>query len=147
MSAAPWTAEGTEAVDEILSRKCVHVASDSFNYSYANNYKTLLKQSVTNGDKWAKAMIEGGVQNMKPLAPVVIYWGTADTVVPPVMHLKYMESVCKLGGEVTRVQLPGKITHFGTPAASESQYLSWLSDRFDGKPLPTANACGSKQGT
>lgn len=141
------TDEGAKAADQIMLRKCVHVASDTFNYVYGDNYKTLLRPAITNGKTWVDSMAAGGVQSVKPLAPVVIYWGTADTVVPPVMHLKYMENVCKLGGEVTRIQLPGKVTHFGTPAASQSQYLEWLSDRFAGKPLPTANGCGSKQGT
>lgn len=141
------TDEGAKAVDQILSRKCVHVASDTFNYSYANNYKTLVRSQVTNADAWVNSMLAAGVQPVKPLAPVVIYWGTADTVVPPVMHLKYMESVCKLGAQVSRVQLPGKVTHFGTPAQSEAQYLQWLSDRFAAKPLTPSNGCGSKQGT
>jgi hypothetical protein len=78
---------------------------------------------------------------------VVIYWGTADTGVPPVIHLKYFEQVCKVGAEVKRVQLPGKITHFGTPIASQADYLQWVIDRFAGKPLPTSNGCGSKQGS
>jgi pimeloyl-ACP methyl ester carboxylesterase len=141
------TEKGAKAVDQILSRKCVHVASDTFNYVYGDNYKTLLRPSITNANAWVESMTAAGVQSVKPLAPVVIYWGTADTVVPPIMHLKYMESTCKQGGEVTRVQLPGKVTHFGTPAASQSQYLEWLSDRFAGKPLPTADGCGSKQGS
>ena len=139
------TEEGAKAVDQILLRKCVHVAADTFNYAYGENYKTLLRPSMANANAWIDSMAAAGVQPVKPLAPVVIYWGTADTVVPPVMHLKYMQNVCKLGGEVARIQLPGEVTHFGTPAASQSQYLEWLSDRFAGKPLPTANGCGSNQ--
>lgn len=141
------TPEGAKFIDQIMLRKCVHVAGDTLNYVYGDNFKTLISPTFTNAQTWVASMATGGVQPIKPLAPVVIYWGTGDVVIPPMMHLKYMESACKLGGEITRIQLPGKVTHFGTPAASQSQYVQWLSDRFAGKPLPTANGCGSKQGS
>jgi pimeloyl-ACP methyl ester carboxylesterase len=141
------TDDGAKAIDEIMLRKCVHVAGDTINYVYGENYKALIRPTPANAQAWVQSMAAGSVQPVKPLAPVAIYWGTGDVVVPPMMHLKYMESACKLGGEVTRIQLPGKVTHFGTPAASQSQYVEWLSDRFAGKPLPTANGCGSSQGS
>jgi pimeloyl-ACP methyl ester carboxylesterase len=142
-----FTKEGAQALDGILERKCVHVAADTINYVYGKTYKSLLRPKIENAQAWLSAMNEGGIAPVKPLAPVVIYWGTADTVVPPVMHLKYFEQVCKVGAEVSRVQLPGKITHFGTPGASQADYLQWVEDRFAGKPLPTSNGCGSKQGS
>lgn len=76
---------------------------------------------------------------MKPIAPVVIYWGTKDTVVAPAMGKLYQGQMCKLGGNVERVQLPGEQTHFSTPGAAEPLYLPWVKQRFAGKP--TANAC------
>ena len=73
------------------------------------------------------------------MAPVIVYWGTKDTVVNPMMGKLYREQMCALGGNVARVQLAGEQTHFSTPRASEPLYLPWMKDRFDGKP--SANGC------
>jgi hypothetical protein len=44
-----------------------------------------LKPQAQNTLAWAQAFLKGSVNPVKPVAPVVIYWGTKDTVVPPVM--------------------------------------------------------------
>lgn len=72
---------------------------------------------------------------MKPPVPVIIFWGTRDTTVPPVMGELYQQQMCKLGASVTRVQLAGEQNHFTTPAAAEPLYVPWVADRFAGKPL------------
>jgi hypothetical protein len=69
----------------------------------------------------------------------VRYLGIKDIVVVPVMHKIYQEQVCKLGGNIERVQLPGEQTHFSTPPTSEQSYLPWIQDRMAGKPF--ANGC------
>lgn len=134
-----FTAQGAKLIDEILLNKCIHVASDTLNFGYANNYKTLLRDKPINTLEWAKAFIKGSVTPVKPVAPVVIYWGTKDTVVPPVMGELYQKQMCALGGNVDRVQLPGEQNHFTTPGAASTLYMPWIKDRVDGKPL--ANNC------
>lgn len=136
-----YTDEGAKAVDEIMSNKCVHVASDTLTYTYGDQYGALMKTKVSNAKAWADAIVAGSVPKAKPVAPVIVYWGTDDTVVPPVMGDLYREQMCKMGANVTRVQLAGKVTHFGTPAASQPLYLPWVKDRFAGKPL--ANGCSA----
>jgi hypothetical protein len=69
------------------------------------------------------------------MAPVVIYWGNEDDVVPPVMHKLYFEAACRQGAVMSRIELPGNNTHFSTPAAAEPFYLPWMDDRFNGKPI------------
>ena len=76
---------------------------------------------------------------LNPIAPVVIYWGNNDTVVPPVMHKLYFEAACKQGAVMSRNELPGNQTHFTTPAASEPFYVQWIDDRFAGKRV--SNGC------
>ena len=134
-----FTDEGVKVVDEILSNKCMHAASDTFNFLYGTSYASLLKQKPSNTLSWTEAMIKGGVRTVKPMAPVQIYFGSKDTTVPPMMHKLYQEQVCKLGGNIGRMQLPGEQTHFTTPGVSKPFYLSWIKDRVAGKPLP--NAC------
>lgn len=134
-----YTDEGAKVLDNILSNKCVHVASDTINYAYGDKFATLMKPQVSNAKAWAEALVAGSIPNVKPIAPVIIYWGTQDTVVPPVMGKIYRENMCQLGGNVARVQLAGEQTHFSTPAASQPLYLPWIEARFAGQPAP--NGC------
>lgn len=134
-----FTDEGIKVANEIYSNKCMHAASDTFNFNYGASYATLLKQTPSNTVSWAQAMQKGGVPLVKPVAPVQIYFGSKDTAVPPMMHKLYQEQACKLGGNVGRMQLPGEQSHFTTPGSSKPFYLVWVKDRVAGKPL--ANAC------
>ena len=133
------TDEGAKAVDKLARNKCVHVLSDSFSYAYGDNYKSLLKPQSSNSLAWVKAFVDGSVKPVKPVAPVVIYWGTKDTAVPPIMHELYQKQMCAMGGNVGRIQLPGEQTHFTTPGVSAPMYLDWVKDRVAGKSL--ANGC------
>lgn len=134
-----FTDEGVKVANEIYSNKCMHAASDTFNFNYGSSYANLLKQKPSNTVAWADAMQKGGVPVVKPVAPVQIYFGTKDTAVPPMMHKLYQAQACKLGGNVGRMQLPGEQSHFTTPGSSKPFYLSWVKDRLAGKPL--ANSC------
>jgi pimeloyl-ACP methyl ester carboxylesterase len=134
-----FTDQGSRVVDQVLLNKCMHVTADTFNYAYGNQFKTLLRDKPVNTLAWAKALIDGGVMPIKPIAPVVIYWGTKDTAVPPIMHELYQQQMCSMGANVGRNQLPGEQTHFSTPGVSAPLYLEWVKDRIAGKPL--ANGC------
>ena len=133
------TEEGAKVVDRLASNKCVHVMADSFSYAYGDQYKSLIKPQPSNSLAWLNAFIDSSVQPVKPVAPVVIYWGTKDTAVPPVMHELYQKQMCAMGANVGRIQLPGEQTHFTTPGVSAPMYLDWVRDRIAGKPL--ANGC------
>lgn len=137
-----FTDEGAKVADDIYSNKCMHAASDTFNFLFSTNYSTLLKQKPSNTLAWTEAMLKGGVPVVKPVAPVQIYFGSKDTAVPPMMHKLYQDQACKLGGNVGRMQLPGEQSHFTTPGSSKPFYISWVKDRIAGKPL--ANACSAQ---
>lgn len=133
------TDEGAKVVDKLSRNKCMHVLADTFSYAYGDQYKSLLKPEPSNSLSWVKAFVDGSVKPVKPVAPVVIYWGTKDTAVPPVMHELYQKQMCAMGANIGRVQLPGEQTHFSTPGVSAPMYLEWVKDRIAGKPL--ANSC------
>jgi pimeloyl-ACP methyl ester carboxylesterase len=137
-----FTDPGSKVIDQVLLNKCMHVTADTFNYTYGNQFKTLLRDKPVNTMPWVKALIDGSVLPVKPVAPVVIYWGTKDTAVPPIMHELYQKQMCAMGGNIERIQLPGEQTHFSTPGLSAPMYLTWVKDRVAAKPL--ANACPQK---
>ncbi len=134
-----FTDQGSKVIDQVLSNKCMHVIADTFNYTYGNQFKTLLRDKPVNTMAWVKSLIGGSVLPVKPVAPVVIYWGTKDTAVPPIMHELYQKQMCALGGNIERIQLPGEQTHFSTPGVSAPMYFEWVKDRIAGKP--TLNGC------
>lgn len=134
-----FTADGARSLNEILAKKCMHAASDTMNFNFGASYKTLLNAQPANAKAWASALLEGSVRPEKPNAPVVIYWGTKDTVVPPVMGQLYQAQMCAMGANVQRVQLDGEQSHFTTPKAAQPLMVTWFKDRFDGKPLE--NGC------
>lgn len=129
------TEEGALVVDKLMERKCMHAASDTFNFNYGNKYKSFLRSDIKNSFAWINANKKGSVAPKVPFAPVIIYWGTDDTTVPPIMGKLYFNQMCAMNAPITRVKLPGKQNHFTTPASAEPLYISWIADRFDGKPL------------
>lgn len=132
-----FTDDGAKVLDEVFSNKCVHVATDTINFNYAQNYKSLLRPQPQNAIAWANAIVAGSVDNtVKPIAPVLILYGNKDTTLPPVMGDYYRKKVCPLGGNVARIQLPGDQNHFTTPPESVPFYLPWIKDRLAGKPAP-----------
>ncbi len=135
------TDEGAKVIDEIVSKKCMHSAAGTMNFTYGSGFSSLLKSKPANAMAWATAMLAGSVADEKPIAPVIIFWGTHDTVVPPVMGALYREQMCKKGANITRIQLAGEQTHFSTPSASQLIYVPWVADRFAGKPLE--NGCSA----
>ena len=133
------TDEGAKVVDKLSRNKCMHVMTDTYSFAYGDQYKSLIKSEPSNALAWVKAFVDGSVKPVVPTAPVIIYWGTKDTAVPPVMHELYQKQMCKMGANVGRIQLPGEQTHFSTPGVSAPMYLQWVKDRVAGKPI--TNAC------
>lgn len=136
-----FTDEGAKVIDEIVSNKCIHAAAGTLNFVYGSGYPSLMKPKAGNAMAWATALLAGSVPDEKPIAPVVIFWGTHDTVVPPVMGALYRQQMCEKGANVARVQLPGEQTHYTTPGASQPIFTPWVADRFAGKPLE--NGCSA----
>ncbi len=136
-----FTDEGAKVIDEIVSNKCMHAAAGTLNFVYGTSYRSLMKPKPGNALAWATAMLAASVPDEKPIAPVIIFWGTHDTVVAPVMGALYREQMCKKGANIRRVQLPGEQTHFSTPGSSQPIFVPWIADRFAGKPLE--NGCSA----
>ena len=85
--------------------------------------------------KWVNAFKSGSVAPVKPVAPVIIYYGTKDTAVPIIMGKLYQEQMCALGAQIERVQLPGKQSHFTTPGIAEPMFVPWIAERLADKPV------------
>lgn len=94
--------EGVKVLDEVLANMCMHVAADTLHYTYGDEFGSLMKKDVSNAKAWINAILAGGVPNEKPVAPVIIYWGTKDTAVPQ-SWANSIESVCVAWARMSRV--------------------------------------------
>lgn len=132
------TEDNVQTVDEIVSNKCVHPTTDTFGYTFGKNFAKVLRSDPQNTLAWAQAFQNINVSpDVKPVAPVMIYWGDNDKVVPPIQHELYRKHMCAIAGaNVARVLLPGTQDHFSTPGVAEPFYLPWVADRIAGKPAP-----------
>ncbi len=109
---------------------------------YCDEFATLLRTDVGNAQDWAQVWIDSADLNENPVAPVIIYWGTTDAVVPPLMHDIYRQEMCKLCSNVARVQRDGGKTHLATPGAAQLLYLR-VADRLAGRPA--SDGCTAEQ--
>lgn len=133
-----FTAEGAKTIRAIQATKCMHAGGDTYVFNVGSSYMKMFNPQPTNMLAWVKAIVAGSVPADKPVAPMQIYWGDKDTVVPPVQGEVYQKQKCALGANIQRIHLPGA-SHFTTPGMAQPTFTQWIRDRFDGKPL--VNGC------
>ena len=122
----------------MVANKCVHPAADTFTALYGNNFGSLLQPEASNAVGWAQALLKGSVPPVRPVAPVIIYWGSKDVTVPPVMGELYRAQMCKLGGNVARVELAGEQTHYTTRLSPSRSMCRGSRIASQASPPPTA---------
>ncbi len=86
--------------------------------------------------KWAAA---GNAQTPAPLPaelPVFIAQSTADAVVLPWPNAALQDKWCAAGSTLSMLWL-GMISHQDTAMVAGPQVVSWMVDRFAGRPAPT----------
>lgn len=134
-----FTADGAATLNDIFSKKCMHAAGDTITFAMGADYKSAIKPQPDNASAWVKALIASSVAPVTPVAPVIIYFGSKDVTVDPKMGALYQKQMCGMGGNITRVQLPGAQSHYTTPPTAQPMFVPWIEDRFAGKPLE--NGC------
>lgn len=72
-------------------------------------------------------------------APVYLYHGTADEIIPLEQHLELKEAYCAMGVNATFGVYPGE--HIITQFQAAPYALAWLEDRFNG--ITTDGTCSS----
>ena len=68
--------------------------------------------------------------------PLFLAQGSADGLVRPQVTLDYYRRLCKAGTRVRMLVMPG-VSHGFAGADSAKSALSWMADRFAGKPAPS----------
>ncbi|PON24961.1 hypothetical protein TGAM01_v206042 [Trichoderma gamsii] len=75
-------------------------------------------------------------------APMVMFVGTADSTTPYETRMSVFESTCEKhhSGPFEFVTVTGA-QHFSSMDATRQQWLDWIEDRFNGKPLDSDAKC------
>ena len=127
-------AKGREVVQKVETSCIVELAlADPF--GRLNDLTTV--SDMIKDPRWQTRLAENELGTHKPDAPVLLYHGTLDELIPFQVGQELRTRLCALGASVQwqPVPLAGHIVAvsvYGTAA------LNWLGDRFDGK-APTPN--------
>jgi Secretory lipase len=71
--------------------------------------------------------------------PVAVYQGGEDMDLAPAATEANVKTACAAGTAVSFTRYQG-IDHVRLPAGAKSGFLTWIGDRFAGKPAPAT--CG-----
>jgi acetyl esterase/lipase len=102
-----------------------------------------LSVKLTATEPWAAVMKENSAGASPIAAPVFIAQGTNDTVVSPAVTALYAGGVCAQGTAV-RYQVVPDENHFLVAFHSADDAVTWMGDRFAGKPAPDDCVRGKK---
>jgi len=127
--ASVLNARGTQVIDQIRN-SCVAEIALVAPFTRLNSLTTT--PDVIQDPLWQQRLKENMLGSVKPAAPVYLYHGTVDELIPFSVGQKLRSQWCSLGADVqwTPLLLAGHIT---AVSLWGSNALNWLGDRFAGK--------------
>jgi pimeloyl-ACP methyl ester carboxylesterase len=133
--AADLTPKGAALIAQIRTQ-CV---TDIFEETAFHHLAPLVTVNPFLTAPWLKHQAENKLGTMTPNAPVFLYQGSFDEIVPPAQAETLRETYCAKGLPVLWRTYPGE--HLTTFVEATLDVQSFLSDRFAGKP-PVSNCPG-----
>ncbi|SFR26193.1 Secretory lipase [Lentzea waywayandensis] len=122
-------ARGTQVIDKIRE-SCVAEIALVAPFTRLNSLTTT--PDVIQNPLWQKRLKENTLGSVKPAAPVYLYHGTLDELIPFAVGQKLRSQWCSMGADVQWTPLP-LLGHVTAVSAWGSNALLWLGDRFAGK--------------
>lgn len=100
----------------------------------------LTVKDITAVEPWRSLVLQNVPGPLAASIPVFIAQGSADTLVMPQVTLDYAKRLCANSSAVRLLMLPG-VGHGLAAYHATDAAVSWLIDRFEGRPVP--NDCGT----
>lgn len=91
-----------------------------------------VRPDVIQDPAWQKRLQENTLGLVKPAAPVYLYHGTVDELIPFAVGQKLRSQWCSLGANVQWTPLP-LLGHIAAVSAWGANAMNWLGDRFVGR--------------
>jgi len=134
------TTEGLEAVAKLKSECAIQSLRELHDVSFkqlTKSHETLAELAKNN------LVLEGSLREQKlgtsaPSAPVYHYHGLEDEFVPVAQDVELHQNWCSLGAKDDFQLYPGD--HLLTDTTAVPSVISWIEERFAGKPAPST--CG-----
>jgi alpha-beta hydrolase superfamily lysophospholipase len=121
-----------------IDNSCVVSLADKLDILSAQKplKRRFLLQSPLALPGWRSAIAANSISSFSTTVPAIIFQGGSDTVVDPKVTAQVVRTSCQNGARLKFVYLPG-VGHGGSAKASVAQAVSWINDRFRGKPAPS----------
>jgi hypothetical protein len=129
------TEEGVEALDTV-DEGC---ARDVIGAFATREGGPLIRPDGPASEDWKALAAENNPGNVATEDPILIIHSDTDQVVPPTLSALLLNRLCSVGQAVER----RVVTRGGHSEAAPPSYLdglAWLTDRFEGEPVP-ASTC------
>ena len=85
---------------------------------------------------WRSLAMRNTPRTLSPQIPLFLAQGTTDNIVRPEVTRAYMQRQCMAGGKVAMMWVPG-VGHGFVAKDSADAAVSWMMDRFAGRPAPS----------
>jgi acetyl esterase/lipase len=129
--------DGADASFEKVAESCIQSISQMLNLLQLAKplKKSFLKADPTTLPAWRELMEENSPGKSPLGVPVFIAQGTGDKTVNPDITVRFAKQLCASGSPVV-MKLMKNVSH--SFAAEKSAYaaVTWMSDRFKGRPAP-----------
>ncbi|GHH33643.1 lipase family protein [Lentzea cavernae] len=122
-------ARGQQVIDRIRSA-CVAELALVAPFTRLNSLTTV--PNVIQDPLWQTRLKENTLGSVKPAAPVYLYHGTLDELIPFGVGQKLRSQWCALGADVQWTPLP-LLGHVTAVSAWGTSAMNWLGDRFAGR--------------
>jgi hypothetical protein len=86
---------------------------------------------------WQQRFNENTAGFAPTVAPLLVMQGLQDTVINPNGTTQYVERACGFDQPVQYSTYP-TATHQTVPLQAKAEYISWIADRFAGRPAPSS---------
>jgi pimeloyl-ACP methyl ester carboxylesterase len=127
-------AKGRDVVRKV-ENSCVVELALADPYGHLNDLTTV--PDVIKEPRWQARLAENELGMRKPAAPVLLYHGTLDELIPFHVGEELRARLCALGASVQWQPVP-LAAHIVAVSVYGTAALNWLGDRFAGK-APTPN--------
>ncbi|WP_294532670.1 lipase family protein [uncultured Rhodoblastus sp.] len=112
--------------------QCNHHMGDTF--AYAQGYRGAMgRPDPANQDAWLARIKENALGFLAAQVPVAVYQGKEDVAVAPAATEAYVKLACAMGAVISFTEYDG-VDHIRLSAKATPEFLSWIAQRFAGKP-------------
>lgn len=127
---------GVEYIKEASKHQCNKQMGQSLDYLQAWKGPTT-RSDPQNQAAWLKRIEQLALGSIPAQAPIAIYQGDDDPIIFPAASEAYVKTACASGTTISYTHYAAT-DHLRVPGRAQADFLSWIADRFAGRPAPSS---------